>query len=109
MASTGPNPASVMSRALPSLYRIASLAIADHHDHAAQVALTAIMEALGAQGGALLLINPDRNRLEVESHQALSSTADQLSFEIGQGLPGWVALHAQPVLAPDVTTDSRYP
>lgn len=64
-------------------------------------------KAVGAASGALLLFNPDTNRLEIEASHALAD-ADGLTFELGQGLPGWVALHAQPVLVADVTTDARY-
>lgn len=96
------------ARALPALYRIASLATAKTDPRAAAIALAAIAEALDASAAALLLINPDNGRLQGEAQQGMSVTEDQLGFEIGQGLPGWVALHAQPILVNDVTADSRY-
>lgn len=91
-----------------ALYAIATLATRDlAATAAAQEALAIMARVVGADSGALLLLNPDTNRLELEASHALAD-ADGLAFELGQGLPGWVALHAQPVLVGDVTTDARY-
>jgi len=90
------------------LYAIATLANRDvAATTAARETLAIMARAVGADSGALLLLNPDTNRLEIEAGHALAD-ADGLAFELGQGLPGWVALHAQPVLVADVTTDARY-
>jgi len=90
------------------LYAIATLAARDvAATTAARETLAIMARAVGADSGALLLLNPDTNRLEIEAGHALAD-ADGLAFELGQGLPGWVALHAQPVLVADVTTDARY-
>ncbi len=91
-----------------SLYAIATLGTRELAASAtAQEALAVMARAVGADSGALLLFNPDTNRLEIEASHALAD-ADGLTFELGQGLPGWVTLHAQPVLVGDVTTDARY-
>lgn len=90
------------------LYAIATLANRDlAAAAAAQEALAIMAKAVGADSGALLLFNPDTNRLEIEACHALAD-ADGLTFELGQGLPGWIALHAEPVLIRDVKTDARY-
>ncbi|MBX3748533.1 MAG: GAF domain-containing protein [Opitutaceae bacterium] len=90
------------------LYAIATLANRElAATVAAQEALAIMARAVRADSGALLLFNPDTNRLEVEASHALAD-ADGLTFDLGQGLPGWVALHTQPVLVADVTTDARY-
>jgi len=91
-----------------SLYAIATLASRDlAATAAAQEALSTMAGAVGANSGALLLFNPDTNRLEIEASHHLAD-ADGLTFELGQGLPGWTALHGQPVLVRDVATDARY-
>ena len=105
---TGLLSAGIFSRALPALYRISTLATAEPDAEAAQNSLSAIVEVLGAQGGVLLLINPESGRLELEAQYALPQPKDQISFEVGQGLAGWSALHAQPVLVSDITIEPRY-
>ncbi|MCC6414688.1 MAG: GAF domain-containing protein [Opitutaceae bacterium] len=94
---------------LPALYRIAALATGPA-DHAAVAheALTAITESMRADAGALLLLNPESNRLEFETSRNLDLGPNAPGLELGQGLPGWSALHAQPVLAARVETDHRY-
>uniref|UniRef100_UPI004048FB57 GAF domain-containing protein n=1 Tax=Cephaloticoccus sp. TaxID=1985742 RepID=UPI004048FB57 len=99
---------SLQARALPALYRIAALTAGESGPQAPAEALAAIAEALGASAAALLLINPDNGRLEGEAQQGMALPAHQLSFDIGQGLPGWCALHGQPLLVPVVADETRY-
>jgi signal transduction histidine kinase len=102
-------PVSAALSELQALYEIASLAGQNlGAAGAARAALGVMVQALGARSGALLLINPDTNRLELEAHHGLAETDTGLVFELGQGLPGWVALNAQPLLASDVAAESRY-
>ena len=105
---TGLLSAGIFSRALPALYWISTLATAGPDAEAAKNSLSTIVEVLGAQGGILLLINPESGRLELEAQYALHQPKDQISFEVGQGLAGWSALHAQPVLVSDITIEPRY-
>ncbi len=94
---------------LPALYRIASLATGPaEHTAVAHAALTAVMETLGADGGSLLIINPESNRLEFETTHQLNVGPGSPGLELGQGLPGWAALHGQPVLVGQVAQDNRY-
>jgi signal transduction histidine kinase len=94
---------------LVALYTIASLASRAHNaGSAAHTAFEVIRQTLRAESGSLLLLNPDTGRLELESQHDLPGTERGLAFELGQGLPGWVALHAQPLLAADTATESRY-
>ncbi len=94
---------------LVALHTIASLAGRAHDaGSAANTAFEVIRQTLRAESGGLLLLNPDTNRLELEVQHDLPAGDSRLAFELGQGLPGWVALHAQPLLAADVTTDPRY-
>lgn len=108
-AQSRSSPASgIRSPISEALYAIATLATRDlAATAAAQEALAIVAGAVDADSGGLLLLNPDTNRLELEARHALAD-AEGLVFEPGQGLPGWVALHAQPVLIGDVTTDARY-
>lgn len=94
---------------LAALYTIAAQATAaPDTGRAARIALDAIVTALGASSGCLLLLNPDTGRLELEAHHALPVDQTQLTYEMGQGLPGWAALHGQPLLTPDVLSEPRY-
>lgn len=96
-------------RLLVALCAIARLATDDDASgRAAGVALAHTIRALGADSGGLLLLNPDTNRLELEAQQGLPDAPGPHSFEIGQGLPGWVALHGTPLLTPDVAAEPRY-
>lgn len=98
-----------VSQALPALYAIAAQATnAPDTGRAARTALDAVVTTLGAGSACLLLLNPDTGRLELEAHHALPVDQHLLTFEIGQGLPGWVALHGLPVLTPDVSAEPRY-
>lgn len=105
-SSAAPAPA---PRLLAALCAIARLATDDDASgRAAGVALTQTVRALGADSGCLLLLNPDTNRLELEAQHGLPDAAGPHGFEIGQGLPGWVALHGTPLLTPDVAAEPRY-
>lgn len=91
-----------------ALYAIAALATGSTEVDSAQLALEEIVRSLGAHSGCLFLLNPDTARLELEAQHGLSVAEQELAFDIGQGLPGWAALHGQPYLAPDVAAESRY-
>ncbi|HRI81658.1 MAG TPA: GAF domain-containing protein [Opitutaceae bacterium] len=102
-ASPTPDPVST------ALYTLASLAGRAHDaGSAAHTAFEVIRQTLRAQSGGLLLLNPDTSRLELEVHHNLPADDNRLAFDLGQGLPGWVALHAQPLLAADAGSDLRY-
>lgn len=108
--NSGHPPSAIPLPASAALHTIASLTgRAVSATMAAQTAFEAIRGALVAHSGCLLLLNPDTGRLELEAqHGLVPPNDDHLSFELGQGLPGWVALHAQPLLAADVGTEARY-
>ncbi len=102
-AQSAPSPTSASD-----LYTIAALASrAADADEAARTAFALIRRSLDAVSGGLFLLNPDTGRLEPEVQHALPDEGD-LAFDLGQGLPGWVALHGQPLLAKDVSADARY-
>jgi signal transduction histidine kinase len=96
-------------RADRALYRISSLAgrIDDPHE-ALQKILAIAIETLGASSGSVSLLNPDTGKLEIDVHQGLFNTVDDVSLRLGQGITGWVAFHGRPQLVTDVTADPRY-
>ncbi|MDD2765712.1 MAG: GAF domain-containing protein [Opitutaceae bacterium] len=103
------NPVCPDARALPALYRIASL-IGRTGDP--KTALQAILDELaalfGASSGSIGLLNPDTGKLELEIHHGLPPDADDVALRLGQGITGWVAFHGRPQLVPDVRADPRY-
>jgi signal transduction histidine kinase len=69
--------------------------------------LSLIGREFSADSGCVALLNPESGKLEAEAAFGLPVESD-LALHPGQGLPGWAALHAKPVLAPDTSIDSRY-
>ncbi|CAM2902061.1 GAF domain-containing protein [Rariglobus hedericola] len=92
-----------------ALYRISSLAGRIDDPHVALKTILAVcIETLGASSGSVSLLNPDTGKLEIDVHQGLFKTTDEVSLRLGQGITGWVAFHGRPQLVTDVTADSRY-
>jgi signal transduction histidine kinase len=92
---------------LRALHAIASLASGTDDPAVATREILAIASAaLGSDGGVVAFQNPETGRLEVEASLGLPADADR-SFGPGQGIPGWVAWHAKPVLVPDTSGDLR--
>jgi sigma-B regulation protein RsbU (phosphoserine phosphatase) len=59
--------------------------------------------------GGVFLVDPDKN--EVKSIYTVGydkDVDDKLQLKIGQGLIGHVATSGEPIIVPDVSTDSRY-
>ncbi|HXN35832.1 MAG TPA: GAF domain-containing protein [Opitutaceae bacterium] len=92
---------------LAALHAIASLASGpDDPAAGAREILALISSALESECGMVAFQNPESGKLEVEAGLGLPSDAE-LSFAPGQGVPGWVAWHAKPVLVPDSSADLR--
>ena len=97
------------SKDLAALYRIASLASGEGDARSAERAvLTEVMACLPADSGSLSLLNPHTGYLEISTHQGLPTDTGDFALKLGQGVTGWVALHARPLLVPDVVSDFRY-
>lgn len=92
-----------------ALYRISSL-VSDLEDprEALEIIIDEIMKVLPATGAAIELINPDTKLLEIEVFRGLPKSSRQVQLKPGQGVPGWVALHAKPLLVADVRENARY-
>ena len=97
------------STAIDSLYRISSL-LSDTDDPkvALNFIVKEIVRVLRPNTASISLLNPDSQRLELEVTEGLPASAANVALEIGQGLTGWVALHGETLIVPDVRKDKRY-
>ncbi|HZL44715.1 MAG TPA: GAF domain-containing protein [Opitutaceae bacterium] len=97
------------ARALPVLYRIASVGTQTDDPRAAlQIILRAIAGRFHATCGSIALISPDSGRLEMEIQQGLPPDSADIALRLGQGITGWVAFHGRAQLVRDVAVDPRY-
>ena len=93
----------------PTLLALASLATGtDDPNFALGEILSLIAKNLRAESGSIALLDPDSGKLEVEVKFGPAQAEGDLSFALGQGLPGWVAWHGKPALLPDTAADPRY-
>jgi signal transduction histidine kinase len=92
---------------LAALHAIASLASGpDDPAAAASDILALISSMLDSECGVVAFQNPESGKLEIEAGLGLPSDTER-SFAPGQGVPGWVAWHAKPLLVPDSSADLR--
>ncbi|UCG12372.1 MAG: GAF domain-containing protein, partial [Deltaproteobacteria bacterium] len=68
------------------------------------------LNVVGVETGSIMLVNQD-GQLEFKARREgptpLPPDKKLRSFRLGEGIAGWVALHGQPALVPDVTADER--
>ena len=108
-APAAPSPAAEDPRALPVLYRIASLGAETGDPHATLQAILGELAAFfHATCGSIALLNPDTGRLEIEVQQGLPPDSNDVALRLGQGITGWVAFYGRPQLVADVAADPRY-
>ncbi len=92
---------------LKALHAISSLASSiDDPGEATREVLALITRAFESDSGLVAFQNPESGRLEVEAGIGLPSDADR-TLVPGQGVIGWVAWHAKPLLVPDSAADLR--
>jgi signal transduction histidine kinase len=92
---------------LKAINAISSLASSsDDPGGATREILAITAKAFAADSGLVAFQNPETGKLEIEASLGLPTDAD-LSFAPGQGVPGWVAWHAKPVLVADTLADLR--
>ncbi len=70
--------------------------------------LAAVMAAFGADSGSLALLSPETGGLEICAQQGLQPDVGTFPLKPGQGVTGWVALHGEPLLVPEVAHEPRY-
>ncbi len=96
-------------RALDALYRVSSLA---GNSEDPMIALEGIIEevmrAFNAGSASIALINADSDQLLIEVERGLSEDSRGFELPLGHGITGWVALHGEPLLAPNVDEEPRY-
>ena len=108
-APASPSPAAEDPRALPVLYRIASLGAETGDPHATLQAILGELAAFfHATCGSIALLNPDTGRLDMEVQQGLPTDSTDVALRLGQGITGWVAFYGRPQLVADVAADPRY-
>ena len=94
---------------IDSLYRISRVVSLDsNHEEILNIIIDEIMEVFKPYSASIALIEPKTKELEIVVSRGLDRDSQKLRLKIGQGITGWVALHGQPLLVPDVTTDKRY-
>src|SRR5271157_5070174 len=90
-----------------ALHAISSLASGiDDPGAATKEILAVVARTFNADSGLIAFQNPESGKLEVEAGLGLPADAER-SFAPGQGVPGWVAWHARPLLVPDSSADPR--
>ncbi|HEY4690179.1 MAG TPA: GAF domain-containing protein [Anaerolineae bacterium] len=67
-----------------------------------------VHKAMGQPYVSLMLVDPGTSELVVSALVGFPAHLLNTRLAPGQGITGWVAQHAQPVLVPDVRTDPRY-
>jgi sigma-B regulation protein RsbU (phosphoserine phosphatase) len=56
----------------------------------------------------ILLLNEEKGELEMKLAVSYGKGNEKRRIKLGEGLVGWAALHKEPVLVNDVSTDPRY-
>ncbi len=87
-------------------------------DRALSRTLALLNDAIGAEQGTIMLLNPEDNMLHYRAgYGYLSESAEQgdlkpqqnaFKLKIGEGLAGWVVKNRQSVLVEDLYTDPRW-
>ena len=68
-----------------------------------------VCQLTSAEACSIMLIDTDRERLLGKAAYGLARRdVSLISFRIGEGVAGWVALHGEPALIDDVADDERY-
>jgi signal transduction histidine kinase len=69
--------------------------------------LDEIVDTLRASSASIALIEPATGALRIEVSRGLGEAA-ATQLQMGQGITGWVAVHARPLRVSDVQTEPRY-
>lgn len=81
-------------------------------DRALNRTLALLNDAIGAEQGTIMLLNPEDNLLHYRSGYGYLAKADPnergFTLRVGEGLAGWVVKNREAVLVPDLTQDPRW-
>ena len=96
-------------RVIDVLYRISTLAGKERNPLVAlEGILDEVMNAFGASSASISLLNADSDKLLIEVERGLSTSSRGFELPKGMGVTGWVAMHGEPLLCPDVSLEERY-
>ena len=97
------------TRVLDCLYRVGAFVNATEDPREAlDFILAEIVHTLNASSASIALLEPTTGSLRIEVSNGLDDGSIHQVMAQGQGITGWVALHARPLLVPDVAKDPRY-
>lgn len=97
------------ARVLDCLFRVGAFVHATEDPREAlDFILAEIVRTLNASSASIALVEPATGALRIEVSTGLGVDSTARVFSQGQGITGWVALHARPQRIPDVTKDGRY-
>lgn len=86
-------------------------------DRALSRTLSLLNDAIGAEQGTIMLLNPEDNMLHYRAGYGYATESDEqitirtqsnFKMKVGEGLAGWVVKHRQPVLVEDLHDDQRW-
>ena len=96
-------------KAIDVLYRISTLAGKEKNPLLAlEGILDEVMNTFGASSASISLLNADSDKLVIEVERGLSKSSKGFELPRGVGVTGWVAMHGEPLLCPDVSVEERY-
>jgi len=70
--------------------------------------LDEVMGTFHASSASICLQNADSDQLLIEVQRGLSKGSKGFELPMGVGITGWVALHGEPFLCPDVKEEEKY-
>jgi len=78
-------------------------------DRVLNLILEKAISLVGAEHGSLRLLDPETGELVLKAHLGEDWTAEvqAYTFNLGQGITGWVAEHRRPYLCPDAHQDPQ--
>ncbi len=96
-------------KAIDVLYRISTLAGKERNPLLAlEGILDEVMNTFGASSASISLLNADSDKLVIEVERGLTKSSKGFELPRGIGVTGWVAMHGEPLLCPDVSLEERY-
>ena len=92
-----------------ALYRISSLiGKKDNPSEIIDEILNETVRVLKVSSASIALIDAENKSLKIEASYGLDEEEAQHDMFLGEGITGWVALQGKPLLAKDVSLETRY-
>ncbi len=77
-------------------------------EEALESAVNGLQVTLGGDRIMIMLVDREKNRLEVKASIGYAEDVSRFQTPVGTGVAGWVALHKRPLRLRDVSEDPRY-